>query len=113
MFQFYPTNHSVIRAAYGYPCVPYDYVNTGGGGGVTFDSGFHPVATIEENVCRLVTKDHCARTNKGRSLRRGTSQSMTLNPFSSTAVLKDLAQTGAVSEPFNRSLNLHTALRSA
>ncbi|KAF2811662.1 uncharacterized protein BDZ99DRAFT_569648 [Mytilinidion resinicola] len=25
-FHFYPTNHSVVKAEYGYPCVPYDYV---------------------------------------------------------------------------------------
>ncbi len=23
-YQFYPTNHSVIRAEYGYPCIPYE-----------------------------------------------------------------------------------------
>ncbi|GAB7364715.1 hypothetical protein MBLNU230_g5515t1 [Neophaeotheca triangularis] len=45
-FQFFPTNHSVVRAAYGYPCVPYEYVKTGGRG---FNSGFEPIAIISDN----------------------------------------------------------------
>jgi hypothetical protein len=24
-FLFYPTNHSIVRGAYGFPCVPYEY----------------------------------------------------------------------------------------
>ncbi|KAK9773923.1 hypothetical protein AB5N19_05671 [Seiridium cardinale] len=35
-FIFYPTNHSVVRAAYQHPCIPYDYVEVGGD---TFFSG--------------------------------------------------------------------------
>lgn len=43
-FQFYPTNHSVIRAAYGYPCVPYEMVL--GAGHYGFYSGFEPVDVV-------------------------------------------------------------------
>lgn len=43
-FQFYPTNHSVIRAAYGYPCVPYEMIM--GAGNYGFYSGSQPVDTV-------------------------------------------------------------------
>ncbi|OAP59719.1 hypothetical protein AYL99_07017 [Fonsecaea erecta] len=43
LFQFYPTNHSVIRAEYGYPCVPYEDT---GVDKVGFFSGFYPVDAI-------------------------------------------------------------------
>ena len=46
-FQFYPTNHSVIRADYGYPCVPYEMVLGAGYHG--FFSGFQPVDAILDN----------------------------------------------------------------
>ena len=46
-FQFYPTRHSVIKAAYGYPCVPYDYIDNGGD---MFYSGWMPVTDITDNV---------------------------------------------------------------
>ena len=42
-FQFYPTNHSVIRAEYGYPCIPYEDT---GVDKVGFFSGFKPVDAI-------------------------------------------------------------------
>ncbi|GME60994.1 Cyclin-like protein [Neofusicoccum parvum] len=42
-FQFYPTNHSVVRAEYGYPCIPYEMTGTGKTG---FTAGFHPVDAI-------------------------------------------------------------------
>ena len=32
-FKFWPGDHSVIRAEYGYPCVPYEDVDEGGKGG--------------------------------------------------------------------------------
>ncbi|KAI1846685.1 hypothetical protein JX265_009012 [Neoarthrinium moseri] len=28
-FEFFPSNHSVVKAAYKYPCVPYDYIEPG------------------------------------------------------------------------------------
>jgi len=28
-WNFYPLNHSVVRAAYGYPCIPYEYTGHG------------------------------------------------------------------------------------
>lgn len=43
-YQFYPTNHSVIRADYGYPCVPYEMVL--GAGHYGFWSGFEPVDAV-------------------------------------------------------------------
>lgn len=49
-FIFYPANHSVIRAEYGYPCVPYEIHGVGREG---FDSGFHPVRAITNDVSRL------------------------------------------------------------
>ncbi|ORY57851.1 uncharacterized protein BCR38DRAFT_413754 [Pseudomassariella vexata] len=36
LFKFYPQNHSVVRAEYKFPCVPYNYINPGGD---TFFSG--------------------------------------------------------------------------
>ena len=46
LFQFYPTNHSVIRAEYGYPCIPYEDT---GVDKVGFFSGFYPVDAILES----------------------------------------------------------------
>jgi hypothetical protein len=45
-FQFYPTNHSVVRAAYQYPCIPFELIETDK---VGFASGFHPVDAILDN----------------------------------------------------------------
>ncbi|KAH7046670.1 hypothetical protein B0J12DRAFT_135285 [Macrophomina phaseolina] len=42
-FQFYPKNHSVVRAEYGYPCVPYEMTGVGKTG---FYAGFHQVDAI-------------------------------------------------------------------
>jgi hypothetical protein len=42
-FNFYPTNHSVVRAEYGFPCIPYEDT---GVDKVGFFSGFHPVDAI-------------------------------------------------------------------
>lgn len=42
-FRFHPTNHSVVRAAYGYPCIPYELIETDK---VGFTSGFHPVDAV-------------------------------------------------------------------
>lgn len=55
-FQFGPTNHSVIRAEYLMPCVPYEMT---GRGKIGFDSGFRPVDTIldEPPVYRLLIND--------------------------------------------------------
>lgn len=46
LFQFYPTNHSVIRAEYGYPCIPYEDT---GVDKIGFFSGFKPVDAILNN----------------------------------------------------------------
>jgi hypothetical protein len=42
-YQFYPQNHSVVRALYGYPCIPYEDT---GVDRIGFFSGFMPVDTI-------------------------------------------------------------------
>ncbi|KAL9114540.1 MAG: hypothetical protein Q9227_001621 [Pyrenula ochraceoflavens] len=42
-FDFFPDNHSVVRAEYGYPCIPYEDT---GVDKIGFFSGFHPVDTI-------------------------------------------------------------------
>jgi plastocyanin len=45
-FHFFPQNHSVARAEYLIPCIPYEYT---GSGKVGFWSGFEPVNTSSEN----------------------------------------------------------------
>jgi hypothetical protein len=42
-YQFYPTNHSVVRSLFGYPCIPYEDT---GADRIGFFSGFMPVDTI-------------------------------------------------------------------
>jgi hypothetical protein len=42
-FDFMPLNHSVVRAEFNYPCIPYEKT---GSGKVGFYSGFHPVDVI-------------------------------------------------------------------
>ncbi|ORY03650.1 hypothetical protein BCR34DRAFT_667342 [Clohesyomyces aquaticus] len=42
-FDFYPQNHSVVRAEYQYPCIPYEMT---GEGKVGFFSGFYPVEQV-------------------------------------------------------------------
>jgi plastocyanin len=48
LFQFFPTNHSVVRSEYGYPCVPYE--DTAGTDAVGFFSGHFAVDTIQDDV---------------------------------------------------------------
>ncbi|EON61768.1 hypothetical protein W97_00984 [Coniosporium apollinis CBS 100218] len=45
-FDFFPTNHSVVRADFDHPCVPYEMVGNNQGG---FFSGFRATDKIEEN----------------------------------------------------------------
>ena len=42
-FRFFPPNHSVVRAPYEHPCIPYEMVETDQEG---FSSGFYPVDAI-------------------------------------------------------------------
>lgn len=49
-FEFYPTNHSVVRGALDYPCIPYEKVIPEVDG---FFAGFHPVKTIPKDVSYL------------------------------------------------------------
>ena len=46
-FSFYPLNHSVVKAQYGYPCVPYEDLGPNREG---WFSGFHPVPVVTANV---------------------------------------------------------------
>lgn len=52
-FQFYPLNHSVIQAKYGYPCVPIDAIDPGES---MFYSEFFPVNSPDNvNVSTIIT----------------------------------------------------------
>jgi len=42
-FDFYPLNHSIVRAEYGFPCIPYEMTGSGKTG---FFSGFNPVDKV-------------------------------------------------------------------
>jgi hypothetical protein len=46
-FRFYPQNHSVARADYLSPCIPYELT---GAGRVGFWSGFEPINVVLSNV---------------------------------------------------------------
>jgi hypothetical protein len=46
-FRFYPANHSVVRAEYGYPCIPYEMTGSNKTG---FFSGFHVVDKVLDDV---------------------------------------------------------------
>lgn len=50
VFEFFPSNHSVIKAAYGYPCVPFEDVVPNG---ATFFSGHFPLNEVLPNVSFL------------------------------------------------------------
>ena len=50
-FRFYPTNHSVIRAEYLFPCVPYEDIVPDGEG---FDSGFFETSEVSDEVSPLL-----------------------------------------------------------
>ncbi|KFY05024.1 hypothetical protein O988_00318 [Pseudogymnoascus sp. VKM F-3808] len=58
-FRFYPQNHSVARAEYRHPCIPYEYT---GVNKVGFWSGFQPVNVILQDV-RLPKLMVLVRTN--------------------------------------------------
>lgn len=45
-FDFYPLNHSIVRAEYGFPCIPYEMTGSGKKG---FFSGFNPVDKVLDN----------------------------------------------------------------
>lgn len=67
-FQFYPLNHSVIQAKYGYPCVPIDAIDPGES---MFYSEFFPVNTPNDaNVSSLLEKT-CFQTLTLHSLQHG------------------------------------------
>ena len=47
VFRFYPQNHSVARADYMEPCIPYELTGAGRQG---FWSGFKPIDVVLSNV---------------------------------------------------------------
>ncbi|EUC48652.1 hypothetical protein COCMIDRAFT_51479, partial [Bipolaris oryzae ATCC 44560] len=55
-FAFYPLNHSVVRAEYGFPCIPYEMTGASKTG---FFSNFHPVDTVLSSppIYRIVIND--------------------------------------------------------
>jgi plastocyanin len=53
-FVFYPTNHSVVRAEYLFPCIPYEDT---GLGKIGFFSGFEPVIAIIQGKVKLPPRD--------------------------------------------------------
>lgn len=46
-FRFYPANHSVVRAEYQSPCIPYEMT---GPNKVGFYAGYHPISQITDDV---------------------------------------------------------------
>ncbi|KAF2748754.1 hypothetical protein M011DRAFT_400146, partial [Sporormia fimetaria CBS 119925] len=49
-FHFYPANHSVVRAEYELPCIPYEMTGEGKQG---FFGGFHPVDAPPKYTIRI------------------------------------------------------------
>ncbi|KAF1353534.1 hypothetical protein BDV97DRAFT_291157 [Delphinella strobiligena] len=45
-FRFFPANHSVVQAEYGFPCIPLSTMNTSA---LSFFSGFFPIASMPSN----------------------------------------------------------------
>lgn len=67
-FLFYPANHSVIRAPYLHPCIPYEM---SGIGRVGFNSGFKPVKAITtdvRNVQSTRTQENLANGETGSAV---------------------------------------------
>ncbi|KAK8201186.1 hypothetical protein BKA81DRAFT_123406 [Phyllosticta paracitricarpa] len=85
-FQFYPVNHSIVRAEYGYPCVPYEMT---GVGKVGFYSGFRPVDAILDDVSVQQMSRWCLRLICNSHPYTG-SGSTTLYQFSSIAQLREV-----------------------
>ncbi|KAF3043773.1 hypothetical protein E8E12_010048 [Didymella heteroderae] len=52
-FDFYPRNHSVVRAEYGFPCIPYEMTGSGKTG---FFSGFNPVDKVLDKPPRYLIR---------------------------------------------------------
>ncbi|KAH4069599.1 hypothetical protein HBH98_067020 [Parastagonospora nodorum] len=52
-FRFYPTNHSVVRAEYNFPCIPYEMTGNNKQG---FFSGFNAVSKVLDDAPRYSIK---------------------------------------------------------
>lgn len=57
VYQFYPQNHSVVRAEYLHPFIPYEMT---GRGKVGFFTGFHPVDAMLHDVSAQPSTANCA-----------------------------------------------------
>jgi plastocyanin len=82
-FQFFPPNHSVVRAEYEFPCIPYEMT---GRGKVGFFSGFHPVDAILDEVSGVRSSGYII-IDRNVSHRRGQFKSMTPIPYLYTVLL--------------------------
>lgn len=85
-FLFFPSNHSVIRAEFGYPCYPYELVHPGSDLG--FYSGQEIIQAIQ-NVNTLIRSSiiESSANFYMSSSPRSRSRSMTPSPSFSTAAL--------------------------
>ncbi|THX74407.1 hypothetical protein D6D04_07962 [Aureobasidium pullulans] len=61
-FEFFPLIHSVVRAQYGYPCIPYEDVLEGQEG---FFSGLFPVSEIASNKRLAKHSDYMLQPGEG------------------------------------------------
>ncbi|KAH8728955.1 hypothetical protein GQ44DRAFT_768822 [Phaeosphaeriaceae sp. PMI808] len=52
-FRFYPTNHSIVRAEYGYPCIPYEMTGPNKNG---FFSGFNAIDKVIDDPPKYTVK---------------------------------------------------------
>lgn len=81
-FNFFPTNHSVVRAAYGLPCIPYEET----GNNLT---GFYSGNFLVDNLANVIRWPVCLELHllTTISLHNGTSQSTIHSQRSTTAQL--------------------------
>ncbi|KAH3955956.1 hypothetical protein HBH98_256280 [Parastagonospora nodorum] len=94
-FRFYPANHSVVRAKYGLPCVPYEMTGSQRTG---FFSGFKPVDKVLDDARFLATSTYKI-TDPIRRPQITPSESTILLQSSSTALLQGPVSATAWSAP--------------
>lgn len=82
VFEFMSTNHSVVKAAFGVPCQPYDYINRGQ---PSFYSGVFNGQDVFSDDVSIYPRRQPTFTDDP-SLRNGTSQSTILSPSSIIAL---------------------------
>ncbi|KAL1648778.1 Pho80p cyclin [Diplodia intermedia] len=101
-FQFYPNNHSVVRAEYGYPCIPYEMTGIGKTG---FFSGFNPVdAILDDNkstsleVQKQKAKDSSFALSPGEKFPDEAASSSVLSGAASATATSKTTATAAAGE---------------